>query len=140
MGFRIEPLANLLKNNIGPLVKDRFKEILLSGNDSEICAWFIFMGYKLYYDERLILYHHLDEKRLTKGYLESLERSDGKSILGIYTCILTVKYLLIENRNPIDKVFIFIYCLLRLLKSPIRFLKVIYYENKIKQVHMKPSL
>lgn len=41
---------------------------LTSGDDSEICLRSLIMGYKLYYDELLILKHYISEDKLTQEY------------------------------------------------------------------------
>jgi glycosyltransferase involved in cell wall biosynthesis len=45
---------------------------LTSGEDSEICKWFLIAGYRLWYDERLLFRHFLPSARLTLEYRERL--------------------------------------------------------------------
>jgi len=43
-------------------------ELLFAGEDSEICARIILLGYKLHYSERLIFKHYIDRNKLTLEY------------------------------------------------------------------------
>ena len=54
------------------LLSDRKANELNSGNDTEICQWFIMSGYKLYYDERLKIKHFIPEVRLKQDYFKKM--------------------------------------------------------------------
>jgi glycosyltransferase involved in cell wall biosynthesis len=54
------------------LLTDREGNNLSSGGDTEMCSRMIIRGYRLYYDERLILKHFIPASRLTLNYLNEL--------------------------------------------------------------------
>lgn len=43
-------------------------EDLTPGEDTEICKWCVLAGYKLWYDNRLIIKHFIPKERLTESY------------------------------------------------------------------------
>jgi hypothetical protein len=58
--------------NVPLLLTGRKGGFLSAGDDSEICARSLILGYKLYYDENLILQHYIAPNKLTKSYNEKL--------------------------------------------------------------------
>jgi glycosyltransferase involved in cell wall biosynthesis len=53
---------------------------LSSGEDVEICARIILMGYLLYYDETLVLRHYITERRLTVVYRDKMFEGHRKGV------------------------------------------------------------
>lgn len=49
------------------------------GEDSELCLWFLILGFKLWYDESLFFNHYIPESRLTKNYLLDLQYGSSYS-------------------------------------------------------------
>lgn len=72
--LRVNLLKRLYNGGIKHLFSDRNGKSLSSGGDWEISFWIKFLGYKLWYDERLILYHNISPERLTKSYFTSLQK------------------------------------------------------------------
>ena len=65
-------LRQVYRSKIEPVLVGRQGSVSLSGDDSEICAWYLLAGYKLYYTEMLRLQHYLPRGRQTVGYFESI--------------------------------------------------------------------
>lgn len=76
MVIRKQVLKQLYLDGITSLLSDRKGTDLVSGGDTEICLWFKYMGYQLYYDEQLTFIHFIPKERLTEAYL--IRRSAGK--------------------------------------------------------------
>ncbi|MCL2074274.1 MAG: glycosyltransferase [Marinilabiliaceae bacterium] len=57
------------------LNQGRTGNILTSGDDCEICKRILLLGYKLFYDESLLLKHYLPPNRLTWNYKKNLLNS-----------------------------------------------------------------
>jgi len=72
MGVRTKPLQEIFKAKISPLVNDRTKNTLTSGDDGEISTRYLFLGYRLWFDQDLIFQHYIPEKRLDRTYYEKL--------------------------------------------------------------------
>lgn len=72
MVFRIPVFRQLILSGFTNVLTGRIGNALNSGDDSEICRWFVIAGYKLWYDERLIFKHHISANRLTREYLKNL--------------------------------------------------------------------
>ncbi|HEY1193476.1 glycosyltransferase family 2 protein [Flavobacterium sp.] len=52
---------------------------LQAGDDSEICKWYLIVGKHLYYNERLIFSHFIEEFRLTIEYNKKLNQGFAQS-------------------------------------------------------------
>lgn len=55
-------------------LSDRTGKSLSSGGDAEICAWHLLEGFRLHYDENLILTHFIPDERLNHEYVASLKK------------------------------------------------------------------
>lgn len=66
-----------------PLLTGRRGKELLSGEDSEICLLIMFLGYDLYYDDRLQFIHFITANRLSWKYCVSMI-SSGHAIPQVY--------------------------------------------------------
>lgn len=56
-------------------LKGRTKNILTSGEDTEMCDYVIKQGYNTGYNPKMLLYHYIPKFRLTKGYAIKLYSS-----------------------------------------------------------------
>lgn len=54
------------------LLSGRSGKQLGSGDDEEICRWFILEGWRLWYDERLKYWHYIPQGRMNREYHEGL--------------------------------------------------------------------
>jgi len=68
MVVRKEIFDILEKLSFNNLLSDRNGDTLSSGGDSELCLVILFLGYDLYYDERLEFVHFIPAKRLSWRY------------------------------------------------------------------------
>lgn len=66
-------------SSIPSLLKDRSGDSLSSGGDTEICARFLMLGYSLYYDPNLILFHWIDKSRIDNNYFQKLIKGHDES-------------------------------------------------------------
>ena len=66
--FRKAPLLNLFAKGFKTIMTDRMGTTLVSGGDVEWCYLIQLLGYKLYYDHRLIFYHEMPASRMNWDY------------------------------------------------------------------------
>ncbi|MFZ1323192.1 MAG: glycosyltransferase [Ignavibacteria bacterium] len=78
MVLRKSTLTKLYANGFHSLLADRTGNKLSSGGDSELCYAIRLAGWKIWFDESLVLEHYLPEKRLTWEYLRKLNRGFGR--------------------------------------------------------------
>jgi glycosyltransferase involved in cell wall biosynthesis len=72
MVLRATVYRKMVTEQIANLTVGKQGEKLTTGEDAEICKWFILAGYRLWYDERLKLAHYIRAERLTKEYCRRL--------------------------------------------------------------------
>lgn len=72
---------------------DREGTKLTSGGDNELCYWHLLVGFKLWYDERLVFNHYMPANRLTKEYLTALTEGQTESAteLQLYSLLMKRK-------------------------------------------------
>ena len=137
MGVRTKPLQEIFKAKISPLVKDRTKNTLTSGNDGEISTWYLFLGYRLWFDQDLIFQHYIPEKRLDRTYYERLCLGFKESNYYItYRRYVIVKYGLFND--PRKKLFFGVIPFLSRFKSLIH---LIVHPSEVKSIrHIEMSI
>lgn len=86
MVFRKSLFLRLYNTGFESLLSDRKGELLSSGGDSELCKWFVLMGYKLWYLKSLKFMHYITTDRLTDNYLVRLldGHKQAQPILNLY--------------------------------------------------------
>lgn len=134
MCFLVEPLKLLYLNGIDHLACGRKGSNLTSGEDGEISAWFIFLGYKLYYTSDLKFIHLMPADRLTDNYYKRFFGIHYPSIWTSYSDFLTVRYLLgldIISKKDLLR-FFGMYC-----SSVIRIISHSHDATKVLAVHRK---
>ena len=102
MCFLVEPYQALYLNGVDHLTTGRKGTTLSSGDDGEICAWFIFLGYKIYYSSSLQFKHLMPKERLTNEYFFKFFGIQYPSAWHTYDHYLTVRHFLgsrLRNRN-----------------------------------------
>ncbi len=77
MFVRTSALRDLYSDGFKSLLTDRKGDELSSGGDSELCYALRLAGWKIWYDENLILKHFLTNERLDWSYLRRLNRGFG---------------------------------------------------------------
>ena len=76
MVLRKKIFEELGKKKINLMLSDRMGSKQTSGGDSEICVVARFLGYKVFYSEKLILYHQISPHRLTaKSFIKANYRN-----------------------------------------------------------------
>ena len=83
-----------------PLLTGRKGKLLTSGEDSELCLLILFLGYNLYYDERLEFIHFITTKRLSWKYCVSM-MAEGHAIPQVYFQFYNYCYKkVMQNEKP----------------------------------------
>jgi glycosyltransferase involved in cell wall biosynthesis len=77
--LRTEILIDIYNSNINSLLSGRKGKKLLAGDDSEICKWYILLGFQLWYDDRLKFKHFIPNERLTEDYVKKLREGFANS-------------------------------------------------------------
>lgn len=72
----------LLENGFQPLLTGRKGKKLTSGEDYELCYALRLAGWKLWYDDNLVLQHFITANRLTLRYLAQLRKGFGAQTVG----------------------------------------------------------
>jgi glycosyltransferase involved in cell wall biosynthesis len=91
------------------LLKDRERESLSSGGDSEICLRLLIIGCKLYYDAQLVLEHYIPENRLNKSYSTALIEGFRNAHVILQKYFIFLHY--VGNRNFIKRCYFrIVYC------------------------------
>jgi glycosyltransferase involved in cell wall biosynthesis len=73
MVIRRTLIIGMYKNGMVHIMTDRKGSNLSSGGDTEICYWLTFLGWKLWFEEKLKLNHFIEFDRLTVAYRDSLK-------------------------------------------------------------------
>lgn len=83
-GLSIRKMAwNKLSNEgFKPILMGRKGELLLAGEDSELCFAIRLAGFAIWYEPRLKLEHYVPAKRLKWAYLRQMHRGFGSSTVG----------------------------------------------------------
>ena len=140
MGFRTWLLKEIFELGLNPLVTDRKKDILTSGGDAEISAWFIFAGYRLWYDQALVFQHYIPKSRLTSSYYEKrLSDTQTDKMWPTYRNYVPFKYGVFND--PRKKKFIGTFSILKRMIAMVRLLgyassifSVMKFEKLIRQI------
>jgi glycosyltransferase involved in cell wall biosynthesis len=88
--------------------------VLLAGDDSEICKWHLLIGKNLWYDEHLLFNHFVESRRLKKSYLEGITQGfvESHRYLSVYDNLISY-----NKSNFLQKIKMEIYGILKLLNS-----------------------
>lgn len=84
-------LKSIYNHNINSLLMGREGKTLNAGDDAEISCWFLMLGYKFWYDERLYFNHFIAKERLTVDYMKRLFEGFDRT-----TPIMTSYYRIID--------------------------------------------
>lgn len=102
MIMRREDISALFSAGFKSVLTGRVGSQLSSGDDSEICKWFLLIGKSLYYTEKLIYVHYIEQKRLNKEYLLKLFEGHNQSIKILATYNIYIFYYM-QNNNKFSK-------------------------------------
>ncbi|MDR3653780.1 MAG: glycosyltransferase [Paludibacter sp.] len=88
--LRTNIMLKIYDSNIQSLLIGRSGNQLSSGDDSELAVWHIILGFKLWYDDRLIFSHFISKERLTEQYVTNLFKGFEQSnrIMALYFRII----------------------------------------------------
>ena len=106
MTIRKEELLRLYNSGFVSLLTGRIGQNLNSGEDSEICKWFLLVGKRLFYSEDLIYRHYIEATRLNKEYLKKLYDGFSDSVTIIYFYNDYVKCKKADFKMSIYKIFL----------------------------------
>ena len=81
--LRKKAWADLVENGFRSTLTGRSGKQMSAGEDTEICYALRLAGWRLWYDENLMLRHFIPAERLTVGYLTRLRRGFGRQSIGI---------------------------------------------------------
>ncbi len=70
--YRRDVLLHAAQQGIDLLLTGRSGNEMMAGDDSELCRWFVLLGFDLWYDERLVFQHFIPEQRTNRVYLGRL--------------------------------------------------------------------
>lgn len=102
--FRKEALTKLYGNEFKSLLLDRTGRRLTSGGDSELCICVRLLGYRIWYDERLIFHHFIPKERLTPEYFIELHKGISRGLTQLLPYyFLSEPAISYETRNWIRK-------------------------------------
>jgi glycosyltransferase involved in cell wall biosynthesis len=92
--FRKLPLLELFNKGFKTIMSDRKGNTLVSGGDVEWCFLIQLLGYKLYYDHRLVFWHHMPKQRMHWEYYLRLKKGISSGVCNLlpYGCLF-------RNRN-----------------------------------------
>ncbi|NBU82583.1 MAG: glycosyltransferase, partial [Flavobacteriaceae bacterium] len=87
--FRKSPLLELFHNGFKTIMSDRKGNTLASGGDVEWCYLIQLLGYKLYYDHRLVFWHHMPQHRMHWEYYLRLKKGISSGVCNLlpYGCL-----------------------------------------------------
>jgi glycosyltransferase involved in cell wall biosynthesis len=92
--FRKSPLLELFNKGFKTIMSDRKGNTLASGGDVEWCYLIQLLGYKLYYEHRLVFWHHMPQQRMHWEYYLRLKKGISSGVCNLlpYGCLF-------RNRN-----------------------------------------
>ncbi|MEM8527307.1 MAG: glycosyltransferase [Bacteroidota bacterium] len=84
--YKREVLQQLVKQRITPFISGRSQEVLISGDDEELCILMHLAGYKIYRSDQLRMQHYITSNRLIWDYFHRLYLGFGygNGILEMY--------------------------------------------------------
>jgi len=85
-------------NTLQLLLLDLKNQSVLTTEDTEYCARLLLRGYRLFYEDSLLLYHYLPKSRLTEFYRDQIYKNFflASKILDKYRIAIKLKY----NKSP----------------------------------------
>jgi hypothetical protein len=139
MAFRLSEIQPIYRAGFQPLVLGRTKEILTSGEDNEFCAWFVFLGYRLWYLDELLFQHEIPPHRLTLSYYQAFLNTTYKTLTSQYDQYLIARYGLYQKRGTdifvgVSYYFARLRALLNLLQQPRAALLIWKRDRSIKRI------
>lgn len=72
---------DMIGNGIANVLSDRKGKELSSGGDSEICKWFLMLGYSLWYNPNMKYAHFIEKNRLRNEYYVQMKETQNRAYL-----------------------------------------------------------
>ena len=72
---------DMIGNGIANALSDRKGKELSSGGDSEICKWFLMLGYSLWYNPNMKYAHFIESNRLLEEYYVQMKEKQNEAYL-----------------------------------------------------------
>lgn len=93
LSFRTELIKEILSDSNRLLLMGRTKNSLLRGDDSELCMQAILFGWKIWYEDNLILQHNILSRRINWEYVKNARFGGGMAsiVLDNYRAIILGK-------------------------------------------------
>jgi glycosyltransferase involved in cell wall biosynthesis len=84
--MKAQVLRSFYQEGFSSILSDRTGQGLASGGDSELCKLYLFLGFILWYEERMSFMHYIPSSRLSTEYLIGLLKGHEEShkLLGVY--------------------------------------------------------
>jgi glycosyltransferase involved in cell wall biosynthesis len=122
MVMRKQVLLDLYNLGFVSLLSGRKGESLSSGEDTEICLWYRFLGYKLFYKSTMVFIHYIPKERLTDNYYlrRSFEKGKAEAVFKVYFSVLNKSSLDWLNKthiwywNIFKRFFLYLYYRIRM--------------------------
>ena len=122
MAIRLDFLKGLFSKGLQPLVTGRKGGGVTSGDDGEICAWFLFGGFRLWYQAELKFIHYMPGDRLTEEYYSRFFMRSYPTLWSTYSNYLIVRYFMlpdsIEFAGKIKNILMWLVALFHLITVP----------------------
>lgn len=113
-------LRSIYQYNIHSLLLGREGKLLNAGDDAEISCWFLMLGYRLWYDDRLYFKHFIAKERLSENYVKGLVAGFDRS-----TPVMSSYYRIIDYQKDFGNktnVHVLIKSIYKFLLIKLRFL------------------
>lgn len=94
MVVRTGEIKRLYESGFKSILTGRKGISLSSGEDTEICKWYLLVGKRLYYSEDLVLKHFIDFNRLSLDYLINLRKAinEAGEVIFFYNTYIFLKF------------------------------------------------
>ena len=136
LAFRVGPIKSLYEKGVMPQVMGRQGNKLTSGDDSEFCAWVVMMGYRVWYQDSLVIKHYMPPERLTEEYRQKFNSVEPHPLLQSYFAFIRLKFGLCSRDRYFFRQTM---QLVRLLLSPRDAIKIIGIYRNISKCKPQPE-
>lgn len=139
MAIRLDVLRAVFNAGIQPRIVGRQGGTLTSGDDSEICVWFIMLGYRIWYENELVIQHYMPVERLADDYYMKFTNVRRHPLLSPYFAFVRLRFGLSSyGRN----FFLFFAArqVFHLLSQPLRMIEVLSVYRSLRRVSYHKTL
>lgn len=133
MAVRLDALRAVFCAGIQPRIIGRQGRTLTSGDDSEICVWFIMLGYRIWYENGLVIRHYMPVERLTDDYFTKFTNVKRHPLLKPYFAFIRLRFGLSRHKKNLF-IFFIVQQLFHLLSQPLRMIEVLGIYRSLRRV------